>query len=77
LKESIAYGLAHREEALGYALSFSRGLDPRKADRFVQMYVNDWTLDFGQRGRQAVAELLARGYQAGVIPQRVTPEFAE
>jgi 1,4-dihydroxy-6-naphthoate synthase len=77
LKESIAYGLAHREEALEYALSFSRGLDPRKADRFVAMYVNDWTLDFGPRGRKAVAELLARGYQAGAISRLVAPEFAE
>jgi 1,4-dihydroxy-6-naphthoate synthase len=77
LKESIAYGFAHREEALGYALSFSRGLDPRKADRFVQMYVNDWTLDFGPQGRKAVAELLARGYEAGAIPTLVAPEFAE
>ena len=52
-------------------------MDPRKADRFVGMYVNDWTLDFGERGRWAVAELLVRGHQAGVIAQRVTPEFAE
>jgi 1,4-dihydroxy-6-naphthoate synthase len=76
LKESIAYGLSHREEALGYALSFGRGLDPRKADRFVAMYVNEWTLDFGSRGRQAVADLLARGYRAGAIPNLVIPEFA-
>jgi 1,4-dihydroxy-6-naphthoate synthase len=76
LKESIAYGLEHREEALGYALSFSRGLDPGKADRFVAMYVNDWTLDFGPIGRNAVAELLARGHQVGAIPQLVVPEFA-
>jgi 1,4-dihydroxy-6-naphthoate synthase len=76
LKESIAYGLSHREEALDYALSYGRGLDPRKADRFVAMYVNDWTLDFGPRGRQAVAELLARGHQAGAIPNLVIPEFA-
>ena len=77
LKESIAYGLAHREEALSYALSFSRGLDPRKADRFVEMYVNDWTLDFGPTGRKAVAELLAQGHRAGAIPKLVVPEFAE
>ncbi|MCC6123422.1 MAG: ABC transporter substrate-binding protein [Pirellulales bacterium] len=77
LKESIAYGLEHREEALDYALSFSRGLDSRQADRFVQMYVNDWTLDFGPKGRQAVAELLARGHRAGAIPALVAPEFAE
>jgi len=56
---------------------FERGLDPAKADEFVGMYVNDWTLDFGPRGRQAVAELLARGHAAGVIPNLVTPEFAD
>jgi 1,4-dihydroxy-6-naphthoate synthase len=77
LKESIAYGLSHREEALEYALSFGRGLDPRKADRFVAMYVNDWTLDFGPIGRKAVEELLSRGCNAGAIPQHVMPEFAE
>jgi 1,4-dihydroxy-6-naphthoate synthase len=77
LHESIAYGLEHRREALEYALGFGRGLDPAKADEFVGMYVNDWTLDFGPRGRQAVTELLARGYAAGVIPKLVTPEFAE
>ena len=75
LRASIEYGLAHREEALDYALGFGRDLDRREADRFVGMYVNDWTLDFGPRGRQAVAELLARGYNRGVIPKLVTPEF--
>jgi len=77
LKESIVYGLNHREAALEYALQFGRGLDRQKADRFVGMYVNDWTLDFGFRGRQAVAELLARGHAAGVIPRPITPEFVE
>ena len=77
LGESIRYGLDHRGEALDYALGFGRGLDRSQADRFVGMYVNDWTLDFGPRGRQAVAELLARGHAAGVIPQRVVPEFAQ
>jgi len=77
LRNSIQYGLDHREEALGYALGFGRGLDPKQADRFVDMYVNQWTLDFGPRGRQAVAELLARGHAAGVIPRLVTPEFVE
>ncbi len=76
LRASIEYGLQHRREALEYALGFGRGLDPAKADEFVGMYVNDWTLDFGPRGRQAVTELLARGYAAGVIPRLVTPEFA-
>jgi 1,4-dihydroxy-6-naphthoate synthase len=75
LHASICYGLEHREAALAYALGFGRGLDHAKADAFVGMYVNDWTLDFGPRGRQAVATLLERGFQAGVIPQRVEPEF--
>ena len=76
-KASIEYGLAHRKDSLDYALGFGRGLDRSKADQFVGMYVNDWTLDFGPRGRQAVTELLARGYAAGVIPKQVTPEFAD
>jgi 1,4-dihydroxy-6-naphthoate synthase len=75
LKESIQYGLEYREEALQYALGFGRGLDHSKADEFVGMYVNDWTLDFGQRGREAVAELLKHGYLAGVIPSLIVPEF--
>lgn len=77
LKESIRYGLAHRDEALNYALQFGRDLDRAKADTFVGMYVNDWTLDFGPRGRQAVRELLARGHAAGVIPRLVEPEFID
>ena len=77
LKASIQYGLDHRDEALAYALSYGRGLDHDMADQFVGMYVNDWTLDFGPRGREAVAQLLARGHAAGVIPKLVVPEFAE
>lgn len=77
LKESIRFGLEHRREALEYALGFGRGLDPAKADRFVAMYVNDWTLDFGPRGREAVRTLLRRGHEAGVLPQLVEPEFVE
>jgi 1,4-dihydroxy-6-naphthoate synthase len=77
LRESIRYGLDHREEALAYALGFGRGLDRAKADEFVRMYVNEWTLDFGPQGRKAVTELLARGHAAGVIPKLVAPEFAE
>jgi 1,4-dihydroxy-6-naphthoate synthase len=77
LRASIEYGLAHRQAALEYALGFGRGLDPAKADEFVGMYVNDWTLDFGPRGRQAVVELLARGHAAGVIPKLVRPEFVD
>ena len=77
LEQSIRYGLEHREEALSYALGFGRGLDRAKADRFVEMYVNQWTLDLGPRGRQAIAQLLARGHAAGVIPTLVVPEFVE
>ena len=77
LYESIKYGLDHRSEALAYALSFGRGLDEAKADTFVGMYVNDWTLEFGERGRHAVTLLLERGFQAGVIPHLVRPEFVE
>ncbi|MGA2034516.1 MAG: MqnA/MqnD/SBP family protein [Thermoguttaceae bacterium] len=77
LRQSIEYGLAHRQEALAYALGFGRGLDTAKADQFVGMYVNHWTLDFGPRGREAVRQLLARGHAAGVIPHLVSPEFAE
>ena len=75
LKESIRYGLDHREEALEYALQYGRDLDRSKADTFVGMYVNDWTLDFGERGREAVATLLERGHKAGIIPHPVRLEF--
>lgn len=75
LKASIQYGLDHRSDALAYAQQFGRGLDDAKADKFVGMYVNDWTLDFGPRGREAVATLLRRGAEEGVIPQVVEPEF--
>ena len=75
LKESIRYGLEHRRPALDHALQYGRGLDTAKADTFVGMYVNDWTLDFGERGREAVRQLLARGHAAGVIPTLVVPEF--
>lgn len=75
LKQSIQYGLDHRDEALAYALQYGRNLDQRKADEFVGMYVNDWTLDFGERGREAVATLLKKGHEAGVIPNPVQLEF--
>jgi 1,4-dihydroxy-6-naphthoate synthase len=74
---SIRYGLQHRAEALDYALGYGRGLVRSKADTFVGMYVNDWTLDLGDRGRCAVATLLQRGYEAGVIPKLVKPEFVK
>lgn len=75
LKQSIQYGLDHRAEALEYAMQFGRDLDRERSDTFVGMYVNDWTLDFGERGREAVATLLRRGHEAGVIPQPVELEF--
>lgn len=75
LKKSIQYALDHRAEALAYALQFGRDLDRSQADKFVGMYVNDWTLDFGPRGREAVATLLRRAYEAKVIPQPVQLDF--
>lgn len=75
LKQSIEYGLEHRDEALAYALQYGRDLDTQKADKFVGMYVNDWTLDFGERGRHAVKTLLDRGHAAGIIPNPVELEF--
>jgi len=77
LKQSIEYGLKHRGEALDYAIKWGRDLDRARADKFVGMYVNDWTLDFGPRGREAVRVLLERGHAAGVIPTLVVPEFVE
>jgi 1,4-dihydroxy-6-naphthoate synthase len=77
LKESIQYALDHREEALSYAQQFSRGLDASTADRFVSMYVNDWTLDYGQGGRRAVQELLDRGFGKGFLPKAVKAEYVE
>lgn len=68
LKDSIQFSLKHREEAVKYALRFGRGLDQQLADRFVGMYVNDWTLDYGPRGREAVQRILAEGAAAGLVP---------
>jgi 1,4-dihydroxy-6-naphthoate synthase len=73
---SIRYALEHRQEALRHAIRYGRDLEPQQADRFVGMYVNQWTLDWGPRGRAAIAELLSRGHQAGLIPHRVSPVFA-
>jgi 1,4-dihydroxy-6-naphthoate synthase len=77
LRASIAYGLEHRKAALDHAMRYARGLDREKADTFVGMYVNDWTLDYGAVGRRAVRELLRRGTEAGVIPHAVIVEFVE
>lgn len=77
LRASIEAGLAHREEALAYALRFARGMDTETADRFVGMYVNEMTLDMGERGLGAIREFLARGAAAGLVPSadfEVVPE---
>jgi len=76
IKRSIQYGLDHREETLAYAIQFSRGLDPGRADRFVGMYVNDLTLDYGDEGREAVRRLLEEASSKGIIPNKVELEFA-
>lgn len=75
LKESIVYGLEHRQPALEYALQFGRGLDNQLADQFVGMYVNDWTVDFGDRGRESVRRFLKEGHELGAIPELIEPEF--
>ncbi|HKC23470.1 MAG TPA: MqnA/MqnD/SBP family protein [Thermoanaerobaculia bacterium] len=76
LGASILYALDHREEALTDALRFARGLSREKADRFIGMYVNDWTRAYGPKGREAVRLFLARGYEAGALEARVEPEWA-
>ena len=71
LQASIEYALAHRQEALAYAMDFARGMDPSSTDTFVGMYVNELTLAYGQEGRQAVETLLRWGFEKGVLPQQV------
>ena len=75
LRASIDYALSHREGALNHAMRFARGLERAQADTFVGMYVNDWTRDYGDRGREAVRTLLDHGIKAGIITQPVTVEF--
>ena len=75
LKLSIQYSLDHRQEALQHALQYARDMDVTLADKFVGMYVNDWTLDYGERGRAAVKRLLAEAHAAGIIPVAVNVEF--
>lgn len=75
IRESIHYGLQHRKEALTYALQYGRDLDQGLADKFVGMYVNDWTVDYGEKGRKAVQMLLTEGHKAGVIPHPIEVEF--
>jgi len=75
LKESIRYALDHRGEALEYALRYARDLEPALADRFVGMYVNDWTIDYGPKGREAVRTLLAHAAEAGLVPGPIDVQF--
>ena len=75
LKESIRYSLEHREQGLEYAMTYARDMETELADQFVRMYVNDYTLDYGEEGRAGVKELLHRGHKSGVIPHPVAVEF--
>ena len=75
LKESIVYALENRQEALDYALTYARDLDPALADRFVGLYVNEWTVDYGPIGREAVQVLLNKAAEAKLIPKRVDVQF--
>ena len=75
LRASIEYALAHRAPALAHARQYNRGIGDERTDTFVGMYVNQWTVDYGPRGRLAVQTLLDRGHEAGLIPERVTVEF--
>jgi len=75
IRDSVSYGLDHREEALNYAMQFARDMDPELADKFVGMYVNKWTLGYGEQGKKAVRELIERGTAAGLLPGPASVEF--
>jgi len=75
IRDSVAYGLEHREEALNYAMQFAREMDTDLADKFVGMYVNKWTLGYGEKGKKAVRELIERGTAAGLLPGPPEVEF--
>jgi len=77
LRKSISYSLANREDALQYAMQFARDMEPELADRFVAMWVNELTLDYTERGREAVRRLLTEGFEKGIIPNKVPIEFVE
>jgi len=77
IRDSVSYGLEHREEALNYAMQFAREMDTELADKFVGMYVNKWTLGYGNKGKKAVRELIERGTAAGLLPGPPTVEFLE
>jgi 1,4-dihydroxy-6-naphthoate synthase len=75
IRESVSYGLEHREEALNYAMQFARDMESEVADKFIGMYVNKWTLGYGDRGKRAVKELIARGTKAGLLPGPPAVDF--
>jgi 1,4-dihydroxy-6-naphthoate synthase len=75
IRQSVSYALEHREPALNYALQFARDMEPDMADKFIGMYVNRWTLGYGEQGRKAVRELLSRGVKAGVLTAPAEPDF--
>jgi len=75
LRDSIRYALENREEALQYAMQFARDLDVQQADKFIGMYVNERTLDYGKDGREAITKLLEMGYERGLIPHKPNLEF--
>jgi 5,8-dihydroxy-2-naphthoate synthase len=77
LRNSIQYALDHRDEALEYAMQFARDLDRQSASKFVSMYVNERTLDYGQEGRQAIMHLLEMGYEQGIIPHKPRVDFID
>jgi 1,4-dihydroxy-6-naphthoate synthase len=77
LKQSIRYSLDHRDQALTYALQYARDMDRATADKFIDMYVNDWTIDYGERGRAAVRKLLDEAHRSGIIPDPVRVEFVD
>lgn len=77
LRDSIVYSMENREDALSYAMQFARDMQPELADRFVAMWVNDLTLDYGERGRKAVKKLLDEGHKAGIIKHKVKVDFVE
>jgi 1,4-dihydroxy-6-naphthoate synthase len=77
LKKSIEFSLNNREDALAYAMQFARDMSPELADRFVAMWVNNLTLDYGDRGREGVRRLLEEGYEKGIIPHQVDIEFVD
>src|SRR5260221_9777789 len=77
LHRSIVFSMENREDALAYAMQFARDMQPELADRFVAMWVNDLTLDYGERGREAVRRLLAEGYEKGIIPNKVEVDFVD